>query len=154
MIRLPSLSKPYHAFVTFDEAIIQPPDASDTAACEDYAAKIRSARQTGDWSSIVVPGQTPTKFILRPMPFDGYAVILGMIERKEPQEDVLLLAARLCLTGADGVGVKVDFDRHERFGKVAALSTFERFGYSQGLRIAVELGAMAIQRASEDDTFA
>jgi len=160
MLRLPSLTKPYHAFVSFDDAIVQPPQLADNAseeqrtewlkALEDHAAKMRAARQTGDWSAITVDGKTPVRFLLRPMPFDGLAVVSGMRERRENQEDILLLAVRLCLIDIEGIPVKIDFETHERFGKIVAPSTFDKFGAAQGLRIAVELGALAIQRASAD----
>jgi len=158
--RLPSHTNPAPAFVTTDDALIQPPELADKAtdeqraewekALEEYAAKLRVARQTGDWSGITLPGKQPVRFILRPMPFEGHATIAGMRQRGEPPESVLLLAVQLCLVDIEGIAVRVDWEQHERFGKVAALSTLAKFGTSQGLLIAVELGTVAIQRASAD----
>lgn len=161
MIRLPSAVEPSHFFVSLDDAIIQPPlppadDADDVAAeaykteLAEYQTKIRAARQTGDWLPVTIPGKTPVKFLMRQMPFEAFAVIMGMRERGEPAEDIMLLAARLCLLEIDGVKIKFEFDQHERFGKIASLSVFEKFGLTTGLRIAFELGALALQKAHED----
>lgn len=158
MIRLPSLQEPYSAFWTGDDAIIQPPDppaegaskkalAAYKKAFEEYATKIRAARQTADWAPVTVDGKHAVKFLLRPMPFEVFAVLIGMRDRQEPVEDIALLAAKACLVEIDGVDVDVEFEQHKRFGKVAALSTFEKFGTSRGLRIAIELGMLAFERA-------
>lgn len=161
MIRPPSLIEPYSVFFSGDDAIIQPPDppaegatkkaiAAYKKALEEYAVKIRAARQTADWAPVTVEGKHPVKFLLRPMPFEGFAVVMGMRDRQEPVEDIALLAARLCLVEIEGVDIEVDFEQHKRFGKVAALSTFEKFGTLRGLRIAIELGQLAFQRAHQD----
>lgn len=161
MIRLPSVQKPYHTFFSEDDALIKRPDvpaddAADEAkaaydkAVEEYVVKMRAARQTGDWSDIKVGAADPVKFLLRPMPFEGHAVITGMRERGANMEDIFLLACRLCLVEIEGVPVKVETEIHERFGKIATLSCFEKFGAALGLRIAYELGTVAIQRALAD----
>lgn len=176
MIRLPSLQKPYHAFVSFDEAIVQPPSApppldmnsdpppneeamrlhkeaveSHKAALEAYTVKIRAARQTGDWAPVTVPGKQPLRFLMRPMPFDGWAVISGMMQRQENHEDILLLAVKLCLLEIEGAPIAVEKEQHSRLGEIASLSCLARLGNSQGLRAAVELGALAINKAGAED---
>lgn len=161
MIRLPSLQENYSAFFSGDDAIIQPPpppaqDADKKAvkaykkALEEYATKIRVARQTGDLSGVTVEGKHPVKFLVRPMPFEAAAVVMGMRERGEPDEDIILLAARIVLLDIEGLDVDVEFEQHKRFGKIATLSTFEKFGTSQGIRLAIEIGSLAIQRANAD----
>jgi hypothetical protein len=176
MLRLPSLSKPYHAFVSFDEAIVQPPSAppaldmdsdpppseeslkahkeaaeAHKSALDEHYVKIRAARQTGDWAPVTVPGKHPLRFLMRPMPFDGWAVISGMMQRQENHEDILMLAVRLCLLEIEGAPIVVEKEQHARLGEVASLSCLARLGNSQGLRAAVELGALAINRAGADD---
>jgi hypothetical protein len=71
MIRPPSLQRNWDAFVTSDSAIIpapkradSPDDESHKKALEEWAAKIRSARDMGDWKPVIVDGQTPTKFVM------------------------------------------------------------------------------------------
>ncbi len=76
MIRPPSAVRDFDAFFSGDSAFTQPPadppdDASDDAkkahkeAVEGYIAKLRAARETGDWKPLLIEGQTPTKFVLR-----------------------------------------------------------------------------------------
>jgi hypothetical protein len=62
MIRLPSLQKTWSMFVTCDLAIVKRPAADDAAALADWQAKIKAARETGDWTPVTVDGQQPTKF--------------------------------------------------------------------------------------------
>lgn len=70
MIRAPSLQRPYDLFVTCDPAVIQPPklegEPTDEfrAEVEQYVQKIKTARETGDWSAVLRPDQVPTKFTL------------------------------------------------------------------------------------------
>lgn len=75
MIRPPSLYKDVTDFFTGDSAIVQPPplpadDATEEQVAEfkeavkQYFAAITSAKETGDWTAVVVAGQTPTKFVM------------------------------------------------------------------------------------------
>lgn len=75
MIRPPSAQRPWDTFYSLDSAIIQPPAIPDgelteeqqaeiKAAIADYRAKIKVAKETGDWRAIVVDGQVPTKFTM------------------------------------------------------------------------------------------
>jgi hypothetical protein len=71
MIRPPSLQRPWDAFVTSDAAITPAPkrdaaasDEEHKAALDQWVAKIRAARETGDWTPVVIAGQIPTKFVM------------------------------------------------------------------------------------------
>jgi hypothetical protein len=70
MIRPPSNQRSFDLFVTCDPAIIKAPqrpadpDDSYKAALEEYIAKIKAARETGDWKPVVIDGQQPTKFTM------------------------------------------------------------------------------------------
>ena len=75
MIRLPSIQRDYDWYWSGDEALHGPPvapadDASDDdkaaykTALDEYKAKLKSARDTGDWSALIKPGETPLKFVL------------------------------------------------------------------------------------------
>lgn len=59
--RPPSNQRTYDAFWSKDPAFIQ-------GAGPDHERKIEIARETGDWSSLLIEGQTPTKFVLRQIP--------------------------------------------------------------------------------------
>lgn len=76
--RPPSLTKPFDEFVSVDPSFVQPPslpgtDATDEeqaafkSELEQYLAKLKSARDTGDWSPMLAPGQdlaNATKFTM------------------------------------------------------------------------------------------
>lgn len=70
MLRPPSLAKAYDDYYSGDPAFAQEPalsaepTESEQAALDDYLAKLKSAKQTGDWSALLLPGATPTKFVL------------------------------------------------------------------------------------------
>jgi hypothetical protein len=73
--RPPSAQRPYETYYSGDPAFVQPPkapadDASDEAkkeytdALEQHGAKVKSARDTGNWQALIVEGQSPTKFVM------------------------------------------------------------------------------------------
>lgn len=76
--RPPSLSKSYDEFVSIDPVFVRSPMppgdgateeeiAAFKTALDEYIAKLRVARQTGDWAGMLVPGKTladATKFTL------------------------------------------------------------------------------------------
>lgn len=75
MIRLPSLQRDFDGYFSKDPAFEQSPPAPDADASEDakakykleldgYNAKLKAAWETGDWSALIKPGETPTKFVL------------------------------------------------------------------------------------------
>lgn len=78
MITRPSsLVREYDEYVSIDPSFVQAPEPPpENAAPEvieayakelaDYAAKVSSARETGDWQSMLIDGaKTPTKFVMR-----------------------------------------------------------------------------------------
>jgi hypothetical protein len=71
VLKPPSLSKPWDEFVSVDKSFVQMPaipgdDASEEdvaafkKALEEYLAKLKAARETGDWTPMLAPGQTLT----------------------------------------------------------------------------------------------
>lgn len=64
MLRLPSNQNQYDDYWSGDPAFTQP-DPDDPESVADHAAKVKRARETGDWSPLIKPGQQPTKFIMR-----------------------------------------------------------------------------------------
>lgn len=69
MIRPPSQAKDYDLFYSGDPAFRQPPkvvgDATDEqrAELDRHFASLRSAKETGNWSALLLDGQVPTKFV-------------------------------------------------------------------------------------------
>lgn len=67
MLRLPSNQKEYDTYWSGDPAFHQPAaDASEEDRAE-HAAKVKRAQETGDWSPLLIEGETPTKFVMRPI---------------------------------------------------------------------------------------
>jgi hypothetical protein len=62
-VRAPSNQKPYDDFWSGDSAFIQP--AEDAESIAAHSVKVKRSRETGDWSELVVPGRTPTKFVMQ-----------------------------------------------------------------------------------------
>jgi len=59
--RPPSNQRTYDAFWSGDPAFVQ-------GTGPEHAAKIARARETGDWSQLLIAGLTPTKFVMRHIP--------------------------------------------------------------------------------------
>lgn len=59
--RPPSHQQQYDAFFRGDPAFVQ-------GAGPEYEAKLARARETGDWSQMLIAGLVPTKFVLRQIP--------------------------------------------------------------------------------------
>lgn len=70
IIRPPSLHKTWDTYWSQDPAFTPTPTLSDEptpeekAAGLEYLTKLRSAKNTGDWSELVLAGKTPTKFVM------------------------------------------------------------------------------------------
>jgi hypothetical protein len=125
VIRPPSLQRSWDEYFTGDPAIFQPPppppdDASDEIkkahkeAIEQYIAKIRSARETGNWMPVVVEGQIPTKFTLHPVDRNIWRAIMdrAVLPSSNPRHigEVTLhaLLVRLSLRNITGFEQKIE----------------------------------------------
>jgi hypothetical protein len=125
MIRPPSLQRPWDEYFTGDPAILQPPppppeDASDELkqahqdTIDQYIAKIRAARETGNWMPVVVEGQIPTKFTLHPVDRNIWRSIMdrAVLPPSNPRHigEVTLhaLLVRLSLRNIAGFEQKID----------------------------------------------
>lgn len=65
MIRPPSLSKTFDLHFSGDPAFEQPPPKEDEKARKTYSAKLTAARDTGDWSPLLVADGRPSKFVMQ-----------------------------------------------------------------------------------------
>src|SRR5262249_51474432 len=69
ILRSTSLLREYDDVFSGDPSFVQPGDTPE--AKKEHAAKVKRARETGDWSALQMTGaQQPTKFKLRPLPGD------------------------------------------------------------------------------------
>jgi hypothetical protein len=166
-LRPPSLSKEYDEFYSGDPALIQPPDPPKDEAQNDayldarkeYDAKLRVARETGQWQSLVVPGEAPTIFKLRPIPGELYRALLdklggGGVGPGRLNAQLFRCAVRgvTNLKDENGLDIKIDLVPNpiaelREHGKIASPDIVD---YLDGLdvRIVTELGELVFVRAS------
>lgn len=118
--RPPSNLTSYDAFFSGDPAFVQ-------GDGEEHERKLAIAHETGDWSSLLVAGMVPTKFVLRQVPghvkrlvLDRYnAKLIGGLEL-----DALLV--RIAVVGVVGLGdFKLRFTGDPTYGKLAALDLID-----------------------------
>jgi hypothetical protein len=125
MIRLPSIQRDYDWYWSGDPALVQPPvalavDASDEdkaahkIASDEYKAKLKACRDTGDWSPLLKPGEQPLKFVLCQVDRNAWRALddrrsLPSASSSHVSSGLLLaLLARLAIkdiVGAEGVRV-------------------------------------------------
>lgn len=138
--RPPSLSKAYDEFVSIDPVFVRPPDPpSDDAGEEDlaayktaldeYAAKLRTARQTGDWSGMLAPGRSlndATKFTLLPVDSNIWRELLDRATQREGTPgriggaQLRALYVRLAIKAISGFETKIERTEDPTFGYVMA----------------------------------
>lgn len=120
MIRPPSLTKTRDDFFSGDPAFIQPPPRGDLSeeehakAVAEYETKIRNAKETGNWSDVLVPGAVPTKFVLEHVDRNVWRSILdrGALpadsDRRIGTGAAMALLFRLALKDIVGFDLKVE----------------------------------------------
>jgi hypothetical protein len=97
MLRLPSVQDQYEDYWSGDPALVQPPQhpgekaspediAKWESAIREHADKIRRARQTGDWSDLIRPGETPTKFVMRQVDGEQWRYLLDESAREDEHQ--------------------------------------------------------------------
>jgi hypothetical protein len=138
--RPPSLSKAYDEFVSIDPVFVRPPDPpSDDAseedlaayktALEEYASKLRVARQTGDWSGMLAPGRSladATKFTLLPVDFNTWRELVDRATQREGTAgriggaQLRALLVRLAVKAITGFETKIERTEDPAWGYVMA----------------------------------
>ena len=124
--RPPSNQRQYDTYSSLDPAFIQAPpvpgeNATDDEkrAAEDYLAKLKAAKQTGDWSPMLAPGKTladATKFVLGQVDRNVWRAIMDRAGQLPPDSPRFIgfstlqsLLFRLALKSVVGFGdVKVE----------------------------------------------
>lgn len=162
-LRPPSLQSNYDDFFSEDPALIpqpeQPlPDAGPEAkaayvkAVDEYLTKIQVARDTGDWGAITLEGQTPAKFVMRPMPGTLYRTLVDARERAvNPIGHAMFhqIAFRGTIVkvvdGTLGDEASFKLTRDPEFGLIANQSIADLMDRIS-VRIITELGGEALRR--------
>lgn len=70
MLKPLSAQKPFDTYYSGDPAIFQLDATSTDEERAEYVHKYKLARQSGNWTGLIVDGQTPTRFTFRIIPGD------------------------------------------------------------------------------------
>ena len=125
-LRPPSVQRSYDDYVSIDPAFVQAPTVPAESATdaeralykeesERYVAKLKAAKQTGDWTPLRIEGQTPTKFVLGQVDRNIWRALMdrALLSEESPrrigQVTLYALLFRLALRSVEGFGdVKVE----------------------------------------------
>jgi hypothetical protein len=155
VLRPPSNQKKYEAFYSFDPAIIPLPDSATDEQKAERQRRIDVARETNRWDDVIVQGETPTLFGMRPIPGELYGDLLSRLVTGEKRFSVYTMAFRIALQDVKGLpdDVKVEFVDHPTYGRIASTSFLDKAGCSGGLGAAImfELGELAFNKARSVD---
>ena len=150
MLRLPSNQKEYDEYWSGDPAFIQPADSDDARI--EHAAKIKRARETGDWSSLLIDGQQPTKFVMQPIDGDQWRWLVDESTRDDEHKMgpavFWQLMFRCACVSVKNLGVQVNDKpvRHPKLGAIAPIdipNLLDKIDAS----IVTELAGAAFERA-------
>lgn len=132
MLATPSVARNYSLVFSGDPALARPVrvEDEDEAGAKAWEARLAEWRQaldvaqkTGDWSSVLKPGEVPTMFRFQQVPGDVWATMqrlfgpLGILER-------CTLMVRVALVGIENgpEGHTVQFEPHvDHLGRVTGL---------------------------------
>lgn len=119
MLRLPSLQKEFAFVYSGDDALVQPPE--DAAARADYDHKLTVARETGDYSALLLEGRQPSQFILRPIPGDALRRLFDGAG-KLGNNTLASMSFRLAIVRVvDLAGVEVKHEVDKNLGRIATV---------------------------------
>lgn len=148
--RLPSVAKPYDAVWSLDPAFEQLPDGADDATRTEHAHRWKVARETGDYSKLLVAGASPTKFVMRQLPPEHFPVLVDMMRSGSGNAEVASLSFRLALQSiSNWDGVELKHEIHAKFGLIASLGFLAEAGLTAGqsMGLTTELGGVAFEKA-------
>lgn len=142
-------------FFSGDPAIVQLGDDATDDQRTDRVRQIDHARETGDWSAVVVGGLSPSKFTFRPLPGDVFALIQDMLSAGVGGGGIgfnaaLFLIFRLALVSVSDLGdavvrIVVD-DTFPRLGPMADAAIVNKLN-SWNPALVPELGVELLKRA-------
>ncbi len=163
-LRPPSLQKTYDDFYSGDPAFEQAPvDPPENATPEDakyiedaqieHGRRIRVARETGNWSSLLKTGGNPTKFVMRPVSGSVFRALMDRLSAGKfgvlSLQQLLFRAAIVNVVNLDeGVDAKVETVTLEGIGTIATADIADRLD-SLDKGIVRELGDEAFRRARD-----
>ena len=164
--RPPSVTKPWDAFVAVDPVFVQPPvEPSDDASAEqvdeykkaiaEYIAKLKAARETGDWTPMLVPGRSlaeATKFTLLPVDANIWRELLDRATlpadslRRIGSVSMNAVLFRLAVKAISGLETRIEREHDPAWGYVMAQSEIVDILDKEDPRIVGDLGNRIMER--------
>lgn len=161
MIKLPSLRDDYSVIFSGDPALDLPavPTLADDASDEQKAdAKkiadererlLKVARETGQWDSLIKPGEKPTVFQMRHLSGSARDYLDGEVARKQlAPGEFASLVFRLAIKRIDNLGdIAVKHERMSGFS-IASIDVIDRIRAFPGIgdSIVAEVGGVVAMR--------
>ncbi len=149
IVRPSSFIREYDDFYTGDPAIVQLADAASDEDQKSHRRRIEVARETGNWTDVLVPGMEPTKFTMKPLSGEVHRRLLDMVPDKVGLIEVHALAFRCAIMSVSNFG-GLEFKREQtqKLGTMAASSVVDALD-AVDMGIVTQLGAEALRRARE-----
>lgn len=167
MILPPSNQSSYTEIWSGDPALVQPPPepkgASKAAlkeykaALEEHQRKVKLAGESGNWSALLIPGQQPTRFVVRPLSGQAYREIVSRLLLTDPNSEKRLtqitmpaVVFRCCIEKIENGGYDQEIQRypHEAFGSIVSVDVAN---YLDGIdpTIVSEIGRRIYDRGTQ-----
>lgn len=155
LVRPPSNQNLRDDYFSGDPAFEQAPEKPAEGQTEEaykkelkaYAEKLERARETGDWSELLIEGKQPTKFVMKQISGD----VLRKISDRTQAGDIgaaqgQALAFRCAISSIENFDFKVEHATFADYGKIA---TVEVANVLDGIttHIVSELGLEAMRRS-------
>lgn len=156
MIRLGSLQKDYDFYVSSDPAFIRLPKDASEEDRKAYAAKWKAARETGDYSPLLVtPDAQPTKFVLGRVKSEIWRQLQdrASLPLSEPLHlgfvTMMALFARLALRAIPSLDMKLEHKMDSAWGFSMAPADVVDVLDSTDTSIVAEIGTEVLRRISQ-----
>ena len=148
MIRPPSNQNAYDLIASTDEAINAPPADADDATNDAFNAKLNVARDTGDWSGLLIEGKSPTKFVCRVIPQTIMRRIADRMNEEGPSKlgnlELVGLVLRLSVQEVTNLkDYKVRHESSQEWGRLASADLLDKLPPD----VVNELGLVAWKRS-------
>jgi hypothetical protein len=145
VIKPPSLQHPYTLIYSGDPSLKLPTDPTERARV------LKVAQETGRWDDLILEGETPTRFDVRPLTGSDVAWWHGESERKRlSQVETAELILRLALEDVHGLGEHKarhrDVDGH-RLTTMDIIDAIYAAADGSGAAIVVELAVAIAAKA-------
>lgn len=147
MIKPPSLQSESSLIYSGDPALNLPEDP------DERARVLQVARETNKWADLLIAGETPTTFNVRPLTGSQFDWWCGEVRRRSLSDaEAAALALRFALHSVTGFGSfgtlkRERIDGHS-FATVEIIDALYASTDGHGRSIVLELGGVIVERAS------